>query len=113
LNDLKKLTVPKYLSGYLLINLVKSFFGADFCNHKLLHAVLAFMDGLGGFWAPVSYLLLTDLPRLPALPLRGREALHHPADLSDSSGSDPSRGAPDQAVRSVGASAGGSGGVVS
>ena len=46
------------------------------------------------------------------LPLRGRQALHHLAHLSDSPGSDSSGRAPDQAVLSVGCSAGGDGGVV-
>ena len=41
---------------------------------------------------------------LPALPLRDRQALRHRAHLSDPSGSDPPGRAPDQAVRSVGAS---------
>ena len=58
---------------------------------------------------PQTIPLLKRLYHLPALPLRGRQALHHLADLSDSSGSDSSRGAPDQAVRSVGAKAGGGG----
>ena len=60
---------------------------------------------------PQTIPLLKRLYHLPALPLRGRQALHHLADLSDSSGSDSSRGAPDQAVRSVGCSARASGGV--
>jgi len=50
---------------------------------------------------------------LPALPLRGRETLRHPADLPDSSGFDPSGGAPCQEVLSVGGADGGGGWVVS
>jgi hypothetical protein len=50
---------------------------------------------------------------LPALPLRDRQALRHRAHLSDSPGSDSPGRALDQAVLSVGGTAGGSGGVVS
>ena len=57
--------------------------------------------------------LLKGLHDLPALPLRGRQPLRHPADLPDSPGSDSSRGAPHQAVFSVGRSEGGGGWVVS
>jgi hypothetical protein len=53
------------------------------------------------------------LHHLLALPLRGRQALRHPADLTDSSGSGSLGRAPDQAVLSVGGTAGASGGVVS
>ena len=60
---------------------------------------------------PETIPLLKRLYYLPALSLRGRQALRHLADLSDSPGSDSSGGTSDQAVRSVGSKAGGSGGV--
>jgi hypothetical protein len=69
--------------------------------------------GLLGVGCPETIPLLKRLYHLPALPLRGGKALRHLADLSDSPGSDSSRGAPDQAVLSVGRSAGGGGWVVS
>ena len=61
---------------------------------------------------PQTIPLLKRLHHLPALSLRGRQALRHPAHLSDSSGSDSSRGAPRQAVLSVDGKAGGGGWVV-
>ena len=59
---------------------------------------------------PQTLPLLKRLYHLSALPLRGRQALHHLADLSDSSGSDSPRGASDQALLSVGRLAGANGG---
>ena len=50
---------------------------------------------------PQTLPLLKRLYDLSALPLRGGKALRHPAHLSDSPGSDSSRGAPDSAVFSV------------
>ena len=57
--------------------------------------------------------LLKGLHDLPALSLRGRQALRHPAHLPDSSGSDSSGRPSDKKVLSVGRSAGGAAGVVS
>ena len=56
---------------------------------------------------PQTIPLIKRLYYLPALPLRGRQALRHLADLSDSSGSDSSWGALRQAVLSVGCPEGG------
>jgi len=69
--------------------------------------------GLPGCGCPASCPLWCRLHHLPALPLRGRQALRHGAHLSDSSGSDSPGRALDQSVRSVGRSAGGGGWVVS
>lgn len=63
-----------------------------------------------GEWDQVPH--LASFAYLPALPLRGRQALRHGADLSRPSGSDPPGRTLDQAVRSVGRSAGGGGWVV-
>jgi len=51
--------------------------------------------GLPGYRCPETCPLLKGLHDLPALSLWGRQALRHPADLPDSSGSDPARRAPD------------------
>ena len=67
---------------------------------------------LPGYRCSQTNPLLKRLYYLSALPLRGRQALRHLADLSDSSGSDSPRGAPDQAVLSVGCSEGCGGWVV-
>jgi hypothetical protein len=69
--------------------------------------------GVPGVGCPRTIPILKRLHHLPALPLRGGKALHHLADLSDSPGSDSSGRAPDQAVLSVGGTAGGGGWVVS
>jgi len=69
--------------------------------------------GLPGQRCPETRPLLKGLHDLPALSLRGGQALHHPAHLPDSSGSDSPGRAPDSALFSVGGTAGGSSGVVS
>ena len=61
---------------------------------------------------PQTIPLIKRLYHLSALSLRGGKELRDPADLSDSSGSDSPRGAPDKAVLSVGGTEIGSGGVV-
>jgi hypothetical protein len=66
-----------------------------------------------GHLRPIVCTLLKDIYDLPALPLCGGQALRHPADLPDSSGSDSPGRAPDSEVFSVGAQAGGRYGVVS
>ena len=68
--------------------------------------------GVPGVGCPQTIPLLKRLYDLSALSLRGRQALRHLADLSDSSGSDSSGRAPHQAVLSMGCSAGGGSGVV-
>ena len=69
--------------------------------------------GAPGCGCPAPFPYGCRVPHLSALPLRGRQALRHPADLSNPPGSNPPGRAPDQAVLSVGRSAGGSAGVMS
>ena len=69
--------------------------------------------GLPGHRCPKTRPPLKGLYDLPAISLRGRQALRHPAHLPDPSRSNSSRGAPDSEMFSVGRQAGGCGWLVS